>query len=358
MRTGMSRVVSDMGGETGNQVLASELRDEPVRCPCSGAHFPQYLVIPHSKEGGGRCNWVVRLQHSTAAATYVYRNTRIQPRFVAPASRELGINKRMPVNNKDVRRQNMALVPGIVTTAVVILITCQRANSVPRHVRDDTSCTVQHQAVTAVSHTSITFNATRDMAGTLVCSEVFSNGTVVSANCTQDIAYPLQVDKVNVTINLENWTFTAEVVTSRVFSSLSRYSMFINEVNIDIYQQYYVGPIEIASKPSFELYTNSTTGLEYHRGTVTTSWSLPSKRGDYYYTLLFVPHWTTSNFILKKVSKRLFASGLLKILEPSPPETNCSLTYVPEVGQWTACAAQCRWGVRQAGCSGSREMTS
>lgn len=31
-------------------------------------------------------------------------------------------------------------------------------------------------------------------------------------------------------------------------------------------------------------------------------------------------------------SKRLFVSGLLTILEPSPPETNCSLTYVPEVG--------------------------
>lgn len=47
---------------------------------------------------------------------------------------------------------------------------------------------------------------------------------------------PLQVDKVNVTINLENWTFTAEVVTSRVFSSLSRYNMFIDEVNNDNYQ--------------------------------------------------------------------------------------------------------------------------
>lgn len=53
---------------------------------------------------------------------------------------------------------------------------------------NETSCTSQHQAVTAVSHASITFNATRDMAGTLVCSEVFSNGTIVSANCTQDIA--------------------------------------------------------------------------------------------------------------------------------------------------------------------------
>ncbi|PVD27112.1 hypothetical protein C0Q70_12263 [Pomacea canaliculata] len=69
----------------------------------------------------------------------------------------------------------------------------------------------------------------QEMAGTLVCSEVFSNSTVLSDNCTQDIVYPFRVDDFNVTTNLQNWSLTAVFTTSKVFSALGSYFVDIRE---------------------------------------------------------------------------------------------------------------------------------
>ncbi|PVD27110.1 hypothetical protein C0Q70_12261 [Pomacea canaliculata] len=192
------------------------------------------------------------------------------------------------------------------------------------------SCVSLHPTVTGISrnyytYSYIYFNATREMAGTLVCSELFSNGTTLSDNCTHDIVYPFQVDDVSVTTNLQDWTLTAVFSTQKVFSAMEFYYVDIKEYSTQMYEyrQYVFRLPPVVSKTSFQPYTDGQT---YYRGTLTVTWSFPSKGGNYYYTGDIVPSGPTDLRIHPKIR------GYIKISEPSPPSTNCRLTYVPEVG--------------------------
>ncbi|PVD27111.1 hypothetical protein C0Q70_12262 [Pomacea canaliculata] len=87
--------------------------------------------------------------------------------------------------------------------------------------------------------------------------------------------------------------------------------------------QYFSRLPPVVSKTSFQPYTDGQT---YYRGTLAVTWSFPSKGGNYYYTGDIVPDGPTNMRIHPKIR------GSIKISEPSPPSTNCRLTYVPEVG--------------------------
>ncbi|XP_025101240.1 uncharacterized protein LOC112568254 [Pomacea canaliculata] len=167
----------------------------------------------------------------------------------------------------------------------------------------------------------------QEMAGTLVCSEVFSNSTVLSDNCTQDIVYPFRVDDFNVTTNLQNWSLTAVFTTSKVFSALGSYFVDIREYTSGGYYFNFLSRLPHAvSETSLKPYTDK---LLYYRGTLTVTWSLPDRSGNYYYASDIVPNGPTDFKIHPKIR------GCIVISEPSPPTTSCSLTYVPEVGPIT-----------------------
>ncbi|XP_025101239.1 uncharacterized protein LOC112568253 [Pomacea canaliculata] len=194
------------------------------------------------------------------------------------------------------------------------------------------SCVSLPSRVTSITrnnywYSSISFIATREMAGTLVCLKLFSNGTTLSDNCTQDIVYPFQFDDVSVITNLQDWTLTAVFSTQKVFSAMDLYYVDIKEYSTQMHEsgqyQYFSRLPPVVSKTSFQPYTDGQT---YYRGTLAVTWSFPSKGGNYYYTGDIVPDGPTNMRIHPKIR------GSIKISEPSPPSTNCRLTYVPEVG--------------------------
>ncbi|XP_025101238.1 uncharacterized protein LOC112568252 [Pomacea canaliculata] len=195
-----------------------------------------------------------------------------------------------------------------------------------------------HPAISSESrgptYIGITFNATREMAGTLVCSVVFGNGTTLSDNCTQDVVYPFEVEDFNVTMNLQNWSLTAVFSTQKVFSALGSYYVDIKEYTVGVNgsSTIFSRLPPVVSKTSLKPYTDK---LLYYRGTLTVTWSLPDRGGNYYYLGDIVPNGPTDLRIHPKIR------GYFVISEPSPPTTNCPLTYVPEGGPITCmCSAK------------------
>ncbi|XP_025102032.1 uncharacterized protein LOC112568769 isoform X2 [Pomacea canaliculata] len=190
------------------------------------------------------------------------------------------------------------------------------------------TCTLRHTAVSSLVRPAATFvsmelYATRAMAGRLVCSQVSSNGATDSANCDHDVVSPFEMMEINVNTNLEDWTLTADFSTSKVFSALGVYDVDIRENIAGISDVYFHRLSSTTTQTSLTAYNLSST--EYYRGKLTAKWSMPSRGGNYYYTADLVPSRQTGVRIHPK-------NGWMNILEPEPPQTNCPLTFIPEVG--------------------------
>ncbi|PVD27109.1 hypothetical protein C0Q70_12260 [Pomacea canaliculata] len=172
----------------------------------------------------------------------------------------------------------------------------------------------------------IYYPAYRDMAGTVVCSEFFSNGTTRERRCPLDIVYPFQLNNTFVMTNYENWTVTAVFSTFRVFSAMNLYVIDINEyLATNDGASFFVQNPNVTTWTAFEPFIEITANETYYKGNFTASWSLPSQSGSYYYTADLYPS--------EQTNVRLYPiNGTLVISEPSQPTQNCNLTYVPEVG--------------------------
>ncbi|PVD27105.1 hypothetical protein C0Q70_12256 [Pomacea canaliculata] len=66
-------------------------------------------------------------------------------------------------------------------------------------------------------------NVTREWAGTVVCTESFTNGSEQSVNSTLDVYYNSGITNIRVGVNREDWTLNTSFIVTKIFSALGNY---------------------------------------------------------------------------------------------------------------------------------------
>ncbi|XP_025101706.1 uncharacterized protein LOC112568582 [Pomacea canaliculata] len=159
-------------------------------------------------------------------------------------------------------------------------------------------------------------NVTREWAGTVVCTESFTNGSEQSVNSTLDVYYNSGITNIRVGVNREDWTLNTSFIVTKIFSALGNYGA-----------EFYCH--SKTSKVNVSLVTYNESSFIYNVGYfVLTSFSRPFYHRDEYqqfcaFTILVHPGEISISFDPRK-------AGQLE--EPSTPEADCHLDYVPEEG--------------------------